>query len=738
MSEAKSSPRVVRVAVPLPLRQTFDYRVNAVVAMPAAGTRVLVPVRQRTLVAVVVASAVESSVRPGSLRAVTQVIDDEPAIPSTLLSTLSWASTYYHHPLGEVIQAALPSALRRPRALVPDLPNAYRLTMAGRAAQASVPKRARLQRELLARLEDGSALQESDLRRDLPGAGAALRRLEAHGWIKAELAYPQAHSVSQSSITLSSAQHAAVTELAATVGRFAPFLLHGVTGSGKTEVYLRAAAETVGRNKQVLILVPEIALTPQFIARIQAVVGGRLVVFHSQMPDGERHRAWWASRAGLADVVLGTRSAVFTPFRALGLVIVDEEHDLSYKQQEGFRYHARDIAVKRAQQARVPVVLGTATPALESIANARAGRYQLLRLPERARSAQMPRVRLLDLSALSTTEGLSAPVIQALSKRLASDEQSIVYVNRRGFAPVVGCGACGWQGRCQRCDAALTLHRRSSALRCHHCGASDTAHDHCPQCKGVDLYHVGEGTQRVEEALQRLFPSARVLRFDSDRVSAGAQLVTDLERVRKGDIDILVGTQLLSKGHDFPAVTLVCVLSADRGLYATDFRSGERLFQQLMQVSGRAGRAQLPGEVLIQTLYPSAPAYRHLIGQDFDGFANVALDERELAGCPPYRRFVLLRAESPHSEAPQNFLQRAREAGEQCLHRAPRAGVVIMDVVPSPMERRAGRYRAQLLVSAHQRSGLHAFLTDWLVVLDNERWARQVRWSIDVDPQEMY
>lgn len=728
----------MRVALPLPLRRTFDYRVDDTMPLPTVGMRVLVPVRQRSLVGVVTAISVEPSVNLSKLRTVIQVIDKIPTIPATLLKILLWAAEYYHHPVGEVLHAAMPSALRQSRDLMPELPRVFRLTAAGQEALATVPMRARVQRQLLARCHLEHGLEESALREGIAHVHAPLRRLLAQGWITAESAYPLVRAARASAIDLSTDQQRAVDAMVAESVRFTPFLLHGVTGSGKTEVYLRAAAAVIARHRQVLVLVPEIALTPQFIARIENTVGGRLVVLHSQMSAGERHRAWWAASAGLADVVLGTRLAVLAPFKALGLVIVDEEHDLSYKQQDGFRYHARDVAVKRAQVAQVPVVLGSATPSLESIANVHRGRYQLLSLPERAGGAQMPRVRLLDLSTMPAAEGLSPPVVKALARRLDRGEQSILYVNRRGFAPVVGCSACGWQGRCGRCDAALTLHRRSGVLRCHHCGGVEPALDHCPQCQGGDVYHVGEGTQRIEEAVQRLFPEARVMRFDSDRIKGGEHMAADLQRVRDGAVDILVGTQLLSKGHDFPAVTLVCVLSADRGLYATDFRSSERLFQQLTQVSGRAGRAQRPGEVLIQTLYPTLPTYAYLTRHDFDGFASAALEERKLASCPPYRRFVLLRAESPHLEMPLGFLRQVRQIGERRLRERRHAGVMLLDAVPSPMERRAGRYRAQLLVSGRGRAALHSFLSVWVSDIEGLRRARTVRWSVDVDPQEMY
>ena len=502
--------------------------------------------------------------------------------------------------------------------------------------------------------------------------------------------------------------------------------------------YLKAAASVVASGRQALVLVPEIALTPQLLARFQEGLGGTLAAIHSGLTDRERHIAWWAAREGLADVVVGTRSAVFTPLARPGLYIVDEEHDASYKQQDGFRYHARDLIVKRAHQDGVPVILGSATPSLESMENVRRGRYRQLLLRQRVRGAAMPKFQLLDLGRLPVTSGITPPMLAALRLRLDRGEQSIVYVNRRGFAPVVLCSTCRWQARCDRCDVHLTLHRRSERLCCHHCGASRDPPEQCPKCGQSTIHTVGEGTQRVEDTLKKMLPEARILRLDSDNVGDAAGLTADLAQVRQRKIDVLVGTQLVAKGHDFPAVTLVCVLSADRGLYATDFRSSERLFQQLTQVSGRAGRAQRPGEVLIQTLYPTLPTYEYLTRHDFDGFASAALEERKLASCPPYRRFVLLRAESPHLEMPLGFLRQVRQIGERRLRERRHAGVMLLDAVPSPMERRAGRYRAQLLVSGRGRAALHAFLSVWVSDIEGLRRARTVRWSVDVDPQEMY
>ena len=424
-----------------------------------------------------------------------------------------------------------------------------------------------------------------------------------------------------------------------------------------------------------------------------------------------------------------------SPLARPGVIIVDEEHDLSYKQREGFRYQARDIAVKRAQLADIPVVLGSATPSLESMANVANGRYRHLKLESRAGSAKLPKVEILDLNRLALNDGLSAPVVGALKECLLRGEQSLVFVNRRGFAPVIVCTDCGWQALCPRCDARQTLHRSTGRVICHHCGRQAPAPCTCPQCQKETLFPAGEGTQRVEEALVRIFPEAAVMRIDSDALGGPDDMARALQAVRDRKVDILVGTQMLSKGHDFAGVTLVCVLAADHGLYSLDFRGSERLFQQLSQVSGRAGRRETRGAVLVQTAHPEDPAFVRLREHNFAGFAKAALVERKTAGYPPYVRFALMRAESTQSRAPIRFLQSVALAAENL---ASRSAVEIMTPVPSPMERRAGRFRAQLLVRSKDERQFHRFLEDWVQGIETSRTAARVRWSLDVDPQEMY
>jgi primosomal protein N' (replication factor Y) len=463
--------------------------------------------------------------------------------------------------------------------------------------------------------------------------------------------------------------------------------------------------------------------------------GARLAASHSRLAEGERARAWLAAQSGAADIVLGTRLASLMPFRNLGLIVVDEEHDASYKQQEGLRYSARDLAVWRAHHLGIPVILGSATPSLESLANAREGRYSLLALPERAvAGAAMPAVRTVDMRADRPREGLTHALKEAIAARLARSEQTLVFVNRRGFAPVLFCRACSWHSTCRRCSANLVLHLRSAELRCHHCGHRSPAPAACPNCASADLAPVGEGTQRVEEALRDAFPLARIARVDRDSTSRKGALVQVLSRLRAGEIDILVGTQMLAKGHDFPGLTLVGVLGADGALFSPDFRASERLFAQLVQVSGRAGRAKRPGEVLIQTEFPGHALYAAVASHDYARFADAALEERRVAGFPPYAHLALLRAESKKSGEAREFLAHAAREGRRFAR--ARGGVEVFEPVPAPLERKAGFERWQLLVRSASRNALQPFLAGLRASLDSSP-ARRVRWSLDVDPQEV-
>ncbi|BAU46653.1 primosomal protein N' [Sulfurifustis variabilis] len=730
------TPRIVQVAVPAPLRRTFDYLPPSS-GDPRPGVRVRVPLgRGRAVVGVVTGTATASSVPTARLKAVLGVLDEEPLLPPEVMDLLTWAADYYHHPIGEVMQSALPVRLRgdRPASAAGD--SVWAITAAGRAVNEASLNRTPLRLRLLSALKkEEQGLTADELVRISARWQAGMKALVAAGWVarrERDCLAPVPRTLLPPP-ALNAAQADAVRAVLASRA-FRVFLLHGVTGSGKTEVYLRAIEAVLATGRQTLVLVPEIALTPQLVDRFRSRFGVAIAVLHSGLSDGERACGWLSARAGKAAIVLGTRSAVFTPLPRLGLIVVDEEHDGSYKQQDGFRYSGRDVAVMRARRSGVPIVLGSATPSLESLYQVQRGRYAYLSLPDRAGAANPPALDLLDMRRLAPDESLSRPLRQAIGECLARREQAMLFLNRRGFAPVWFCPDCGWLAPCSRCDARLTLHRASARLRCHHCGAEGPVPKHCPACGSERLRALGEGTERVEGALQRMFPEARIVRIDRDTTRRKGSLESAFARVRAGEADILVGTQMLAKGHDFPNVTLVGVINADQGLYSVDFRAGERLFQQIVQVSGRAGRAEKPGRVLIQTYHPDHGLFGALRLGDYRQFADDALLERREAGYPPFSFLALLRAESSSPGGALKFLGLARSLAERC----PRAELEIMDPVPSPMERRAGRHRAQLLVQSRRRAPLHAFLREWLSLLEEAREARRVRWSLDVDPADLY
>jgi len=711
---------ILRVALDVPLPRLFDY--TAPGAGPAdVGRRVAVPFGRRTLVGIVMEVAGESEVAPGKLRPAGPILDDMPALAREWLAVARFASEYYQRPLGEVIHAALPTRLRRPQALR-LAPAAYALTDAGRAAV--LPPRAKAKRAVLERLASGPQPPSA-----LPPA--ALRALVAEGLV-APAEAPRAPVRFVEEHALTPAQAAAVAAITAASARYQAFLLAGVTGSGKTEVYLHCVARALADGRQALLLVPEINLTPQLAeAFARRFPGAHVVTLTSAVAANERAEAWLAAQSGAAQIVLGTRLAVFAPLPALGLVVVDEEQDSSFKQQEGVRYSARDLAVYRAHAAGVPIVLGSATPSLESWTHARTGRYRLLELKARARAgSRLPEVRLVDARVDPAVEGLSAALAEALAARLARNEQSLVFLNRRGYAPVLACGGCGWVGGCTRCAAHLVLHTADRRLRCHHCGLEAPIPRHCPVCGNVDLAPFGRGTQRIEETLAARFPGARLLRIDSDSTRAKGRWETMRGAIAAGDADILVGTQILAKGHDFPRVTLVGILNADAALAAADYRAPERLFAQLYQVAGRAGRAEAPGEVLVQTRYPQHPLYQALVRHEFAPFAEALAAERRQAGFPPFVHEAVLRADAAKLRDAIAFLERALAVAP-----ADRDELSVYDPVPMILARLAGRERAQVLVQSRSRRALQSFLAAWSQALYGMR-AGEVRWHLDVDPIE--
>lgn len=676
-----------------------------------------------------------SDVPPNKLRAAFEAIDTEPTFDSNLLALLTWAAEYYRHPVGEVLTSALPVLLRSGAPLREEL-ILWRLTQLGSdEALAKLPQRSIRLRAIAEYLATHEQAAASEILSATESPLSALRNLEARGFVEqfargALVRTPV--SIVRPGPDLNEAQAGAVERIRGTLGSFASHLLYGVTGSGKTEVYLHAIAEVLARDQQALVLVPEIALTPQLVARFRGRFDAPLAVLHSGLNDSERLAAWRDAREGTARIVIGTRSAIFSPLANPGLIIVDEEHDASFKQQDGFRYSARDLALVRAQRLGIPVVLGSATPSLETLARAQKQPDTLLRLPERAGSARPPTLSLLDLRKHGAAQGIATPTIMAIRRHLDANGQVMVFINRRGYAPVLFCPACGWSSHCRRCDAHLTLHGRGRGLICHHCGSQEPVPGACPTCL-EEVKPVGQGTERVEETLQQLFPDAPLARIDRDSMRRKGELEATLARVDRGEIRLLVGTQMLTKGHDFPNVTLVVVLNADQGLFSTDFRAAERLAQTIIQVSGRAGRAERPGEVLIQTEYPDHPLLGLLLTGGYSVFAAGALTEREQSRWPPFARIALLRAEASTQDAPLKFLNAALVAAERHAVR----GLELLGPAPAPMERRAGRFRAQLLLRAPTHSPLQKFMSGWLPELAALPESRRVRWSIDVDAAEL-
>jgi primosomal protein N' (replication factor Y) len=721
---------ILQVVFDTPLRQCFDYLPPAGAPVPRPGERVRVPLGRRRAVGMVAAHAQASELPRARLKPAFEAIDAAPLWDATTFGLLRWAADYYHHPLGDVLFSAMPKLLREGRSAVRE-ETVWRLSDTGRAA---IEGGARLGARQKALVEQIGGQGASAAAISAAGHAEALRALAQRGWLAPEARPEPAPpgGAGRPGPVLTADQGAAVERMGGALGRFSAFLLHGVTGSGKTEVYLRVIERVLEAGQGALVLVPEIALTPQLVARFRARLAAPVVALHSSLADGARLEAWRAAGSGRAPVVIGTRSAVFTPMPALGLVVVDEEHDASYKQQEGFRYSGRDLAVARAQRAGCPVVLGSATPSLETLANAAAGRYVKLSLPERTGRAGKPRVTVVDLRVNPARDGLSPPAVAAIERHLGAGGQVLVFLNRRGYAPAYFCPNCGWVAPCKACDARLTVHLSRALLACHHCGAEAPLPFACPQC-GNELASVGEGTERVEAALAQLFPSSPLVRIDRDAIRRRGDMEEALAAVADGRARILLGTQMLTKGHDFPDVTLVVVLAADQGLFGADFRASERLAQQIVQVAGRAGRGDRPGEVLIQTAYPEHPLLKCLITQGYEGFAALALEERRATGWPPYSHLALLRADSPSRAGAFDFLRAAEDAAPA----ARDARLRILGPAPAAMARRAGRHRAQLLVESPARGALQAFLGEWVPAITALRVPRQLRWSLDVDPSEV-
>ncbi len=729
---------IAEIALAVPLRKVFDYRIpTRLREQITPGIRVVVPFGRQKKTGLVIKTKSSTTLAPKKIKSISECIDEQPQINVSLFKLLVWVADYYQSPLGEVFKLALPG-IYEPR--VTDVELHYELNQSLdleviRQSLNKAPK----QKELFEYLISNSQFPSTEQIKTFNSSWRRALKLLVDKQIiesrPSKLSWPDYQGDIEPALRLSITQQSVYQSLLSQQYGFNVTLLKGVTGSGKTEIYLQFAAENLKLNKGVLVLVPEISLTPQLINRFECRLGHKAAVLHSGLTAKSRRRAWHAAASGQAKVIIGTRSAVFTAIENLGLIILDEEHDMSYKQQEGVRYHARDVAVMRAKLEKVPILLGSATPSLESLANVMRGRYQLLELNERIGKAVLPEIHLLAMEQLLVKQGLSTTLINAIEKNLTNKQQSLIFINRRGYAPVILCKSCGESLDCNRCHARLTYHG-DQTLRCHHCGFEQQDHNVCSHCGCDSLIRLGQGTQRIEAALLKLFPDAKIARLDRDVIRKKDELETMLNEVGKKNIDILVGTQMLSKGHDFPGVTLVGVINTDQGLFGHDFHSTETMVQQLIQVSGRAGRGQKTGKVLIQTDFPEHPLYKYVQQHEYIEFANRELRLRQQSGFPPYRYLALVRSSAIDQQSPLKFLNWIKAIAHDLLKN--NAKVTVLDPVFSPMAKRSGRYRAQLLVTSNSRKSRGEFLTEWINLFETDKHTRRVRWSIDIDPLDLY
>ncbi len=729
---------ILRLAIPSPLRRLFDYlppeNVSCDTLTP--GMRIIAPFGKREVIGVLVEITHKSEFAPEKLKRAKAILDTTPPLPAHLFKLIRWAANYYQHPEGDAIQQALPVLLRKGQPCAYLHETLWRATDSASISQ--LKANAIRQIELLQLLIDHPQGISVDALRAEGGQTAILETLAAKGLAESFQRAHQHHNeqiLHEAPISLNTEQQQSIEHLNQQA-EFAVNLLDGVTGSGKTEIYLQAIEKRLNEGKQALVLVPEIGLTPQTVSRFKQRFNVPVVALHSNMTDRQRLDAWLQAREGIARITIGTRSAVFTPLKNPGIIIIDEEHDPSFKQQDGFRYSARDLAVMRARDEQIPIVLGSATPSLETLHNAIEGRYHWLRLTQRAGNSAPPEFQLLDIRQERLSEGLSAPLIGAIRKHLEAGTQVLVFLNRRGYSPTLTCHDCGWIADCNRCDAHMTLHQRPPHLHCHHCDKQAAIPQHCPECNSDQLHPIGIGTERSEQALQALFPEHPVIRVDRDSTQRKSAMQEIMHQVNSGKPCILVGTQMLAKGHHFPKVTLVAILNADSGLFSADFRGMERTAQLILQVAGRAGRADHPGKVLMQTYHADHPILQSLVHHGYCAFAQEELHNRKMAQLPPYTHYALLRAEAPTQGRAESFLRAIRLQLEEDML-LPH-GTHWIGPFPSPMEKRAGMHRAQLMIYAQNRKSLHQLLANLCRYLEQSKESRKVRWSIDVDPADTF
>ncbi|MGL4733869.1 MAG: primosomal protein N' [Enterovibrio sp.] len=724
------TPTIAEVALPVPLHKLFDYRLQG--QRPVVGGRVIVPFGARKLVGVVLALKTSSDFEFAKLKSVLSVLDQQPLWPKPLLELLVWAARYYHYPLGETLHLALPALLRRGKGHTARESYSWQLTALGHNTAPETLKRAPKQAELLALLH-GGPLPETAAQISAPIIKALHEKGLAEKIIAASSApWPTTFARLQAPKTLSAEQALAVATINSR-DDFACYLLDGVTGSGKTEVYLNVLEPVLAKGRQALLLVPEIGLTPQLTARFSTRFNVPVITLHSKLNDSERLAAWQAAAHNEAAIIIGTRSALFSPFQTLGMIIVDEEHDDSYKQQDSLRYHARDLAVLRAQRENIPIVLGSATPSLETLHNAANKKYHHLSLTQRAGNAKPARQAIIDIRNLRLQAGLSAPLLEQMRQHLQDGNQVMLFLNRRGFAPVLMCHACGWIAKCPRCDTSYTLHQKRNALRCHRCQGQKPQPQQCPDCEESQLIHVGTGTEKLEETLGVLFPQYRTLRIDRDTTLRKGAFERHLDAIHQKECQIVIGTQMLAKGHHFPQITLVALIDVDSALFSQDFRAPEKLAQLFVQVAGRSGRASKPGTVLLQTRHPEHPLLKALVHKNYAHFAAQALAERQSTELPPFSSFCLLRAKAHDSEQAQQFLQTARELLQTCQ---PAPGFVLGPFSPA-IARMAGFFHWQLILQTPDKKNMQQWLQWALPQLRTTPLANKVHWSVDVDPQQM-
>ncbi|CAB1274117.1 primosomal protein N' [Candidatus Nitrosacidococcus tergens] len=733
--------RILRIAIPSPVLHYFDYfpPLDASHQELEIGIRIKVPFRSRNIIGILVAIVTDSSIPSCKLRHAQSYIDENPLIPKSLMRLFLWAVKYYHAPPGEVFFTALPQQLRQGRILKSPTILKWFLSSKGKNLihDLAILSKAPRQKQLLKLLhQHPEGLSIAQIKAKLGSCQSSLSNLSTKGWIENRespiTAVRDKQFFGEKIIfQLTIEQKTTVSAVLANQMKFQPFLLQGVTGSGKTEVYLEIISEIIAKKKQALILVPEIGLTPQILARFYNRFKCPIGILHSSLNTKERLDTWVAALKGIIPIIIGTRSAIWAPLQNLGVIIIDEEHDPSFKQQEGFRYHARDLAVIRAHQANIPIILGTATPSLESLENAKRKRYQPLQLPQRVGTAKMPRVRLIDIRSSNLEVGISPEMLSSLQNHVKQGNQALLFINRRGFAITLICSNCGFAIPCQYCDSYMVVHQQNYHLCCHHCGYKSSIPTKCPQCTYPILHPQGLGTEQVEIGLRHFFPNTKIIRIDRDTTRKKGAFNKIFEDIHSRKYQILIGTQMLAKGHDYPNLTLVGILDADQMLFSSNFRSSERMIQLITQLIGRSGRGNKPGEVLIQTRYPEHPLLQSLINYGYDYSAELILKERYQAKLPPYRYLALLRAKSLDANTSILFLEDSRNI---IMELDPKGMVTLLGPVSASMERQGNYYHAQLLLQGSSRDYLQQLLSLWIPKLVFLKTARKVHWSIDVDP----